>query len=77
MSDVDGYNAEEESVARKKQWQYQPRPNTSTLPEVRLRKKSAPNAPVDYITQKGTVMQIHRAAVAGWVTSVDFILLYR
>ena len=55
MSDVDGYNAEEESVARKKQWQYQPRPNTSTLPEVRLRKKSAPNAPVDYITQKGTV----------------------
>jgi hypothetical protein len=48
-------DSEEESLARKKQtFQYQSRPNTSTLPEVRLRKKSAPNAPVDYMTHKGT-----------------------
>jgi hypothetical protein len=62
MSDVDGRNyivnadPEAESLARKKQtFQYhQSRPNTSTLPEVRLRKKSAPNAPVDYMTHNGT-----------------------
>lgn len=48
--------AEEESRPVKKQWQtyqYQSRPTTSALPEVRLRKRSAPNVPVDYMTHMG------------------------
>ena len=52
-------NVEEETIARKKQWQYQPQPDTSALPEVRLRKKSAPNAPLDYMTQRGIVVCSH------------------
>ena len=49
--------AEAEALARKRQWQtlYEPRPTTSALPDVRLRKTSAPNAPLDYsMSQEGT-----------------------